>query len=80
MGIPARWNLAIQPGLLAGLETRLGFFPKSWRQEELVEGGEKEVDQRVRMCPLPWQQDNARLGPFGAFELYPRLPTKETIG
>lgn len=37
------------------------------------------MDQRVRMCPLPWQQDNARLGPFGAFELYPGLPTRRLL-
>lgn len=43
------------PWLAAGYPARpargagnpLGFFPKSWRQEEVVGGGAKEVDQRV---------------------------------
>ena len=49
-----------------------GFISKSWRREELAGAREEEVDRRVRDVPLPWQQDNARLRPFGAF--VPRAP------
>lgn len=66
-GSLGRRNLVVQSGPPAGLETRLGLFPKSWRREELAGGGEKEMNWRVRDVPIAVATGQRRAAPIWSF-------------